>query len=377
VALANDDVVKPLYLGFLSSYPATLEQQKYSFWVGSTPWWCASSNWPRFDRPMAPGASDQYTVSLRFGPSGATAHEVAPDVYAAADAQFPYQLTWSDRRPIGSIHIASSGASISKTNPRGYLSDPNLNVFTKAGLIRFRNHLLGAADRSIQVLKDMNAQGMVVWDLEGQQFARLGYVGDPRALSSLAPELEFNGAVDAYFKKFRDAGLRVGVTIRGQHLVQTKTGWKQAQSANPFAVMAAKIRYAQTRWGATLFYIDSNAVLKTSVVYDAQIFKRLADAFPDVLLIPEHKDTRYYPYTAPYDDLRNGTTQTPDTAKLAYPQAFSVICTMGGDLATYHDQLVTAVRRGDILMFTGWFADTDNAAIKAIYDEDLPTAPMV
>ncbi len=197
----------------------------------------------------------------------------------------------------------------------------------------------------------MNAQGMIVWDLEGEQYSKLGYVGDPRVLLTLAPEMESQGVVDEYFKKFTDAGLRVGVTIRGQHLVQTKTGWKQVQSADPYKVMASKIAYARTHWGATLFYIDSNALLKTSQLYDASIFKRLADRFPDVLLIPEHENTRYYASTAPYAELRLGTTQTPDSVLQAYPSAFSVICTMGGDVVANHDQLVAAVRQGNILMF--------------------------
>jgi len=221
----------------------------------------------------------------------------------------------------------------------------------------------------------MNAQGMVVWDLEGSEFNRLGYVGDPRMLQTLAPELESLAIVDSYFKKFTDAGLRVGVAIRGQHPVLTKFGWRQQESANVFKVLASKIAYARSRWGATLFYIDSNAPLATSEIYDATIMRRLANKFPDILLIPEHHNTRYYGSTAPYAELRRGTTVTPETATDAYPGAFSLIYTGGSDPDAYHADLVAAVRRGDILMFNGWFNDPENAKVKSIYDEAFPPAP--
>jgi hypothetical protein len=374
VVASNDDVTRPLYSGFLPSV-YTVENRRFELWVGSTYLTYQPLNWSKFDRPIKPLASDRYTMSLRFAPTGSSVAQVAYDVYASAAAQYPFQVNWSDRRPIGSIHISSTGGAISATNPRGYLHNPYENVLTVRGLSRFRRHLLSAADRSIAVLKAMNAQGMIVWDLEGQQHKRLGYVGDPRTLKTLAPEMESASIVDAYFKKFTDAGLRVGVTVRGQNPVLTKSGWRQVEAADQFKALALKIQYARTRWGATIFYIDSNALLATSELYDAGIFRRLATRFPDVLLIPEHHNTRYYGSTAGYAELRNGTTSTPEAAIDAYPGAFSVIFTMGADANAHHDALVASVRRGDILMFHGWFDDPANAAVKSIYDAAAPPTP--
>jgi len=375
LAVANDDVVKQLYVGYLTSV-LTPTANQFVLWVGSTSFWSLPANWPMFDRPIAPLATDQYTVSLRFGPTGATARQLAPDVYAASDAQFPFQVNWSDHRGIGSVHLANSRiAGTSMRNPRGYFGG-RFDVRTKIGLETFRKYLLHSADTSITVLQNTNAQGMIVWDLEGEQYPVINYVGEPRMLKDLAPEMEYRGAVDAYFKKFRDAGLRVGTLIRAQHLKLTSKGWRQVESANPYASIAAKIAYAHTRWGATLFYVDSNAVLKTGRLYDPLIFKKLNDTFPDCLIIPEHQSTRYYASTAPYQDLLLGETSTPDSARMAYAGAFSVTSVSMGDIDANHDQLVTAVRRGDILLFRGWFNAPENAKVTAIYNEAFPPAPV-
>jgi hypothetical protein len=363
----NDDVVKPLYVGFLT--PGINIAHDLQFWVGSTPLWCASGNWTKFDRPIAPGGTDQYTVSLRFGPTGSTPIQLSPDVYASALAQYAFQVNWTDRRPIGSVHLANQVTALNSVkNPRGYFGG-TFDVRTKSGRETFRKHLMHSANDSIAVLKKMNAQGMVVWDLEGLQFPKISYVGDPTKLLALAPEMLYRGAVDAYFKKFTDEGLRVGVAIRGQHLRMTSTGWRQLQSRNPAPVLAAKIAYARSHWGATLFYIDSNGWRS---LYNAAIFKQLLDTFPDILLIPEHSDTRYHAYTAPYFELRNGITSTTESSLTAYPGAFSVIYTPGGNMDAYHDQILAAVRRGDILMFQGNYDDPINPKVKAIYDEVYP-----
>ncbi|MBV9106365.1 MAG: hypothetical protein JO313_10120, partial [Verrucomicrobia bacterium] len=102
----------------------------------------------------------------------------------------PATLEWNDRRPIGSIFLARNNMKWS-SNPRGWFNDPKLNVFSPEGLRAFRCRLMSYADNSVALLQAMNAQGMIVWDIEGEEFAHpdASYVGDPVLLFRIAPEM--------------------------------------------------------------------------------------------------------------------------------------------------------------------------------------------
>jgi hypothetical protein len=237
-------------------------------------------------------------------------------------------------------------------------------VTTPAGLAVFRTRVLAWADQSVAILKDLNAQGMITWDIEGEQFPHpTTYLCDPRVLAQAAPEME--PIADEYFRKFTSAGLRVGVCVRPQTLTLTGQGASQDPAADPAQVLIDKIAYAKSRWGASIFYIDSNG--DPNVPLDADIIQRVAATHPDVLLVPEHENTRYYAYSAPYRELRQDQVATPDEARAAYPSAFGVIYVADGNMGRYFNDLVTAVRHGDILMTRAWFADSANADVKRVY----------
>ena len=103
----------------------------------------------------------------------------------------PATLDWNDRRPIGSIYLARDNTKWS-SNPRGWFNDPKIDVFSPEGLRAFQTRLMKYADESVALLKAMNAQGMIVWDIEGEEFAhpQASYVGDPTLLFRIAPEME-------------------------------------------------------------------------------------------------------------------------------------------------------------------------------------------
>jgi hypothetical protein len=54
---------------------------------------------------------------------------------------------------------------------------------------------------------------------------------------------------------------------------------------------------------------------------------------------------------------------------MVYPKAFSVLMAPEGDRPEDHDALVTAVRRGDILLFNGWYKGDETNKIKKLYEE--------
>jgi hypothetical protein len=215
---------------------------------------------------------------------------------------------------------------------------------------------------------------MITWDPEGQEFMQSVYYGDPRLVPTLAPEMEFKGSspsstVDAYFQRFRAAGLKVGVCIRPQQItmVDGKPVQGVADDEHAAEVLKSKIEYARKRWGSTLFYIDST-VGKTHLALSPDVFKAVADAYPDVLLMPENESMRYFAYSAPLNSyVHHKITSTPVGARMVYPKAFSVLLAPEGFRLEDDDALVDAVRNGDILIFNCWYQNPGVTKVEEIY----------
>lgn len=114
---------------------------------------------------------------------------------------WPMGVPWPDRRPIGALFPASNYHASAK-NPRGWFSDPNLDVTGPGGQERFRKALMDYADSCIAVLKRAGAQGAIVWNIEGEEYPHnISYIGDPRFVKALAPEMAPEAA--EFFKRFR------------------------------------------------------------------------------------------------------------------------------------------------------------------------------
>jgi len=376
LALCNEDFRQPLLIGF----PFALDRPadtEFPLRVSTAPENGPSDLLaPYLVRPIAPGRSDTYALSLRFGPPDATTASLTSDLDRKFAAAFPPALRWPDRRPLGYLMLSSTVPHRpGGQNPRGWFNNADdVDVTTEAGRAAFAKRLTEYADNSIRILKAMNAQGMITWDIEGQEYPHAtSYIGDPRQLSLLAPEME--PLADAYFTRFRRAGLKVGVCIRPQVLVRSADGGAsqhdQADMGDVTRTLIDKALYANRRWGCTIFYVDSNG--DPNVPYPASVFQAVAAALArrkiTVLLMPEHQNVRYYSVTAPYDELRGGIFGTPDRIRRVYPGAFTVLNTSDGDLDGRHADLVRAVKRGDILLFRAWWDDPQNAKVKAIYAE--------
>ncbi len=382
LAAANDDVARPLYFGLPSGdpkkpdsvFPVLAATYRDAVFPHS---WLAS---PRISRPIYPGESDHLHLSLRIGPPGPAPDDLAADVYRRYASAFPFHLSWTDRRPIGYLNLCTTVPHpASGKNPRGWFNnDPTVDVTTPEGRLSLQTRLLALADHSIPILKATNAQGVIIWDIEGQEYPHaMSYVGDPRHL----PE-EVDPVADRFFQKFRDAGLRVGVCLRPQRPMKTIYGDvpEQMQVTDDFYNLNDKIAYAKKRWGCTLFYVDSNVHFEPGsspsdgdayTLLPAKLFQDTAAANPDVLLIPEQQTTRYYAYAPPYDELKQGVAATPEAVRRVYPGAFTVISvatdTSGGPLDTRRAELVHSVRRGDILLFRAWYDTPEMKPVQEIY----------
>lgn len=158
-----------------------------------------------------------------------------------------------------------------------------------------------------------------------------------------------------------------------------KDGTDQMDVADILYNLEQKIDYANKRWGCTLFYIDSNAKhdpfgsWSDEAAYQlmpSTIFEQLAQKYPNYLLIPEQKDTRYHAYTSPYREMRQDFPETPAKVRRVYPKAFSVICTNDGDFDKYYKDVLDGVKKGDILLFRAWFKDAKfNDKVISIYQD--------
>ena len=362
LGVCNEDLGRPLIVGF----PGGLSLSKRPVWISSANiGWLSPYLDPLIERPIFPGGIDRYRVSIRVQKGSVTAEKMGSDLLGKFRAAYPRELRWKDRRPVGALFLGRH-ESVSRANPRAWFDDPKADFSGADGRAKFQQALLRYADESVRVLKTMHAQGMIVWDSEGEEFTHpVTYLGDPR---SLPPEME--PVADAFFKKFTEAGLRTGVCLRPQRAVRAAYGGEafQIELADPEKALTEKIAYAKRRWGCTLFYIDSNG--DPNVPLDASIFRRVAAAHPDVLLMPEHKNALYYAYTAPFlSFFHHGITSTPAEVRAIYPNAFGVIYAPEGPIEEHRAELTEAVRRGDILIFHGWYDDPHNALIKRIYED--------
>ena len=288
-------------------------------------------------RDIKPGTSKVFNVSLRFGPAGAGVQDLSGDVLERYAEKYPFQVNWKDRRPIGAIFLAGPQINVANNPRRCTMNFGEIDITNDKGKAAFRAALLKLADNSVQVLKDTGAQGMITWDPEGEEFIGACYYGDPRLVPTLAPEMEFKNdgaksAIDKYFEKFRAAGLKVGVCIRPQQIamVDGRPVHQDADDEHAAEILLERIAYAKKRWGCTLFYVDSTATALRWINPD--VFKAVADAYPDVLLIPENESMRYFAYSAPLNSyVHHKITSTPVGARLVYPKAFSVLMAPEGD----------------------------------------------
>lgn len=334
---------------------------------------------------LSAGTSRTVRMSLRFGPSwagGGSPYALADDHYCRYRKLYPFEGPhWSDRRPIGALHISSVElglrAAKNDKNPRGWsIGDPNIDITTEEGLTLFHEKMMAFARHSVSVCTNLNAQGVIVWSLEGQQFPHtISYVGSPDKLGENAPEMD--AIADEWFKVFSDAGLRTGVCLRPHKLWTPPDApnwriqcclWKDKENRIPdndaiVDLLDAKIAYAKKRWGCTLYYVDSNTYNWPKFL-DWTIFSELGKRHPDCLIIPEHETLHYWRVSAPL-------AITPGYVRAIWPEAFSVPLMQhvskcdDGVIATYS----RIARGGDALIIDGWYQSIRNRVVEGAYEK--------
>jgi len=326
------------------------------------------------------GGSLELSFSLRFGGPTATPETLAGDVYDAYAKAYPRTIQWADNRPVGALFLARSNTGW-KNNPRGYFNDERLDITTLVGREEFRARLMKFADVSIKTIQETNGQGMIVWDIEGAEMPHaITYLGDPRILPHVAPEMD--PLADAFFQKFRDAGLKTGVCLRPTKIVFAdkekypwiKTRYGHENNVDPVENICDKIAYARRRWGCTLFYLDTPGLYlrrgDQARYYQLppRVMRAIHRRHPDVLIMPEFGPTAYYAVGSKYHEF-GGHYQTPAAVKAVYPKAFSLFALKDDPLYPHWDQVVEGVQGGDLLLFRGWFGDHRNTRVRQAWME--------
>jgi len=309
LAVCNEQVVRPLAVGFAPPTKGAAHTHPVLAYTARHP--MAKEKFPWIDRPVPPGGHDRWRLTLRFAPPKTPYNRIVKDLYARFAKAYPYELKWDDRRPIAQCMLSSSAQGW-KTNPRGWhhgFKAGKLDISTEAGKESFKKDLLAYADRVGVIGKAINAQGVIVWDVEGQEQPHMiSYLGDPRSLPAemrlpVGEGKDAKPVVDVFFAKLREAGLRTGICIRPQRPMRPAYDEKVSQVSwvdhrARVASVNAKIAYAKKRWGCTLFYLDSDVVWfgdpvqipgagGYSAVVDAQLLREVTQANPGILMLPE------------------------------------------------------------------------------------------
>ena len=212
----------------------------------------------------------------------------------------------------------------------------------------------------------------------------ISYVGDPRPLAELSPEMD--RFADAFMKKFRDAGFKTGITIRPTEIYRTgdagRPSWNQREVRDPVASMSAKITCAQKRWGCTIFYLDSSvfgAGLLSATqqkemrgipwVMPADMFEKLARLHPDCLISPEWAGRELYRFGAPYSSPNLGDGGTDPLIRRLWPHAFRLVAVCQELLEKRWEHFADSVERGDILLFRPWYDSEEQSFVQLLYRE--------
>lgn len=156
-----------------------------------------------------------------------------------------------------------------------------------------------------------------------------------------------------------------------------------------------EIAYCKSRWGMTLFYVDTNVNLDgtptNSAVYDA-----IHAAHPDVLLMPEWEYVfqpggGYYASTAPYNEAKMSFAEvnysTPETAIYEVPDAKTFVVLKDLSRATFDSikpRMARQLKDGHLILGVQWWQTTTDVTyaheLKTLADSlpvDTPPNPGV
>jgi hypothetical protein len=328
----------------------------------------------------------------------------------------PFTFNWLDRRPIG-MDVFATDTYSTTNNPRGWFSGVTTTDYSSDsnGMANFAVAMIARTIKEINILTNMNAQGVILWTIEGQETnINMGYIGDPRCIPLMAPEMD--AVADQIFALYRNAGLKVGITLRahtfgfgtslpalgtnGNEFILTSApygyktyyytnGWVQEKltyamdianciSSSYWPELGEKIAYAQARWGCTLFYIDSFVELDNFGPVSTAALSNIAQAYPGILLAPElnveaNKATNIFAFSAPYMNPIYTGYFVPTNVPASYPKATGLIVI--NPPYTNNTLLAASIHAGNIMVVQSWYPNAGATVVNQTYSEVAPKPP--
>lgn len=268
---------------------------------------------------FAAGEERRARVVLGVGPAGAMP-PVAPARLRDFARRHPLAQRWGGLRRVGWFGYAG-GAPSTDANPNRWFAD-RVDVRTADGRATFRSLLLADVDVAVANLRQLGAQGVIVWGLEGSRYINeVGFIADPRRLAELAPEMD--AVADEVFARFHAAGLRTGVLVRPWRLDRTRTPAAFViDGAAGEAEVEDRIAYARQRWGCTIFPVmfASNGRHGAEGM-PPESLRRIAQRHPGVTLITDLPGLAWRAVAGGWDELsaRRSRLASRDW-RLAYPE---------------------------------------------------------
>jgi hypothetical protein len=253
-----------------------------------------------------------------------------------------------------SYDILGDKSYVTPTNPRGW--NPNL---WGTGPGNLNVALIQRAAQNITLMKTYGSTGIIFWDADGGygQAVAGAYYGVLTELNQMEPEMV--APLHAMCGMYHQANLDVGFLLRAEDwTIVNGVITAGVFSTNLFDTFAPQVEYAINNYGASMFYLDSvpEGGPGNSVVNQ---YQQLAQAFPNVLFIPERLEDAGFKWASSFGNGAVGYAGTPSSARALTPSATSYVWPS----MTIANQSPAAINsRGDHCLLPAWYNSPEVAA---------------
>lgn len=271
-------------------------------------------------------------------------------------------------RPVAFVAISQ----VPLQNPRGKTETVSQYV------ARLKPLYMATASTVVKIGKDMNAKAEITWDASTDDLQPFKYIGDPALV-----HYTFDPINEQWFAVIHDAGIETGVCIRPGWIVRDVTGRLVYTYADNYVwCMLTKMQWAVDHYKCTWVYCDST-VGPEGFPLDPRPMILLSIQMPNVhwfienVGVPQDGVWHGYAYVdygvvGHFIDARQYTKLPQDGLK-------HLIGNVGPEWApqknpdnstdnSRFNDMVDAIRRGDEVMYEGWWSNPMNPVIKSMFD---------